>query len=97
MGGHTLWWLLSHCSVRQIVIKGRNTAYYYGCRECGQSRDFLHVPGQVIAVLDSTMEAKTQPIDDDLRANYLQHRTIFDFDRVEIIQASDEDVERLVM
>jgi hypothetical protein len=32
-----------------------------------------------------------------LRVNWLLRRSLFDFDRVEIIQASDEDVERFVV
>jgi len=29
------------------------------------------------------------------RVNYLRHKTLFDFDRVEIVQASEYEVERL--
>ena len=32
-----------------------------------------------------------------LYVNWLQHRSLFDFDRVEIIQATDEEIERFVV
>jgi hypothetical protein len=70
--------------------------HYYGCRTCGRSRDFLKHPGEVVAVLDARMEALYQP-GEPLRVNWLTHRKLFDFDRVEIIQATDEDVERFAV
>ena len=32
-----------------------------------------------------------------MRANWLKYKTLFDFDMVEIINATDEDVERFVV
>ena len=32
-----------------------------------------------------------------LRINWLTHRSIFDFDRVELIRATDENIKRLAM
>jgi hypothetical protein len=69
---------------------------YYGCRVCGQSREFLEWP-KVVAVLDTTWAELYAQQDDQLRLNWLQRRTLFDFDRVEIIQASDEDVEHFAV
>ena len=94
---------------------------YYGCRICGQSREFLYCPQGVVAVLDSTwteeqscrgglphrvfslfasdspkIEEQAQE-DSLLRINWLARRELFDFDWVEIIQATDEDVERFAV
>jgi NADH-quinone oxidoreductase subunit J len=52
---------------------------------------------QIVAVLDAGWAEETQrPHKDLLRVNWLHRQTLFDFDRVEIVQASDEDVERFM-
>lgn len=52
---------------------------------------------RIIAVLDSTWAEETQrPGPDLLRVNWLRRKTLFDFDQVEIIQATDHQVEELV-
>jgi hypothetical protein len=68
----------------------------YGCRVCGQSREFLDCP-QVVAVLDTGWSEEQRRQKNSLRVNWLLHRSLFDFDQVEIIQATDEDVERFVI
>lgn len=70
---------------------------YYGCRACGQSREFLEEINQVVAVLDTAwLEVQLQQ-HDTLRINWLVRRSLFDFDRIEIIQATDEEVERFTV
>lgn len=52
---------------------------------------------RIIAVLDSTWAEETQrPNPDLLRVNWLRRKALFDFDQVEIIQATDHQVEELV-
>lgn len=71
------------------------TQTYYGCRTCKQGRDFLI--GELVAVLD---EGQTTPIltrNASVRVNWLTHKQPFDFDRVEIVQASDEAIERFAV
>ncbi|HRV96326.1 MAG TPA: NADH-quinone oxidoreductase subunit J [Anaerolineae bacterium] len=52
---------------------------------------------RIIAVLDSTWAEETQrPGPDLLRVNWLRRKTLFDFDQVEIIQATDPQVAELV-
>jgi hypothetical protein len=49
----------------------------------------------IVAVLDAGWAGETErPHRDLLRINWLQRQTLFDFDQVEIVRASDEDVER---
>ena len=71
---------------------------YYGCRLCHQSVDFQMWPEDgVIAVLDrKTQKRKTQN-NSQIRVNWLALRRLFDFDRVEITQATDEEVERFAV
>lgn len=68
---------------------------YYGCRRCGRSRDLLDV--RCIAVLDRQMRTDQVQKNGDLRVNWLTHRSLFDFNGVEIIHATDEEVERLAV
>jgi hypothetical protein len=70
---------------------------YYGCRVCGQSREFLEGVTQVVAVLDTEWTPSQAQQDHQLRVNWLERRALFDFDRVEIIRATDEDVERFAV
>jgi hypothetical protein len=70
---------------------------YYGCRRCGQSRTVLRWSGQITAVLDSRMTTERSEQAGVLRVNWLLRHDLFDFDSVEIIQASDEEVERFAV
>lgn len=53
---------------------------------------------KVVAVLDSAWDAESEREGDDLlRVNWLKRESLFDFDWIEIIRATDEDVERFTM
>ncbi len=88
--------LCPHCLVRfaarPISVPGPDLAYY-GCRVCGQSRDLLEWPGEVVAVLDKEMSEERAMVGNSLRVNWFVHHELFDFDRVEVVRASDEEVE----
>ncbi len=53
---------------------------------------------EIVAVLDSNWadESERRGVD-SLRINWLKREEVFDFDTIEIIQATDEDVERFTM
>jgi NADH-quinone oxidoreductase subunit J len=52
---------------------------------------------QIVAVLDAGWSEEAQRLHKDLlRVNWLRRQTLFDFDRVEIVQATDEDVEQFM-
>jgi len=70
---------------------------YYGCRACSQSREFLEGVKRVVAILDTTWPERQLRQKGTLRVNWLTRHTLFDFDRVEIIQATDQDVERFAV
>ena len=48
---------------------------------------------KIVAVLDADWPEESQRLHQDLlRVNWLRRQTLFDFDRIEIVDASDEDV-----
>jgi hypothetical protein len=84
------------CSSHSIPVADGTSIVYYGCRRCGRSHSFL--AGQVVAVLNAgSMSDTVRQQDDSVRINWLALRQPFDFDQVEIEQASDEDIERFAM
>jgi hypothetical protein len=50
-----------------------------------------------VAVLDASWGKVQAEEDGLLQVNWLIHRTLFDFDWIKIIQATDEDVERFAV
>ncbi|MBN1220348.1 MAG: hypothetical protein JXM69_15570 [Anaerolineae bacterium] len=93
--------LCPRCLVRfyanQVFVPGLPEFVYYGCRACGQGREFLEWTGDVVAVLDEKMETAYVEQEGVIRGNWLHYRSLFDCDWVEIIQATDEDVERFAV
>ncbi len=93
--------LCPHCLVRydarSVDVALGVSFTYYGCRVCGQSRDFLDLPRGTVAVLDNMWPDEQNKQDDLLQVNWLVRRTLFDFDWIEIINATDEDVERFAI
>jgi hypothetical protein len=64
------------------------------CIECRENTRPI-LADQVVAVLDANMQDDHTLADAVLRGNWLRRGGVFDFDRVEIVNASDRDVERL--
>jgi hypothetical protein len=87
---------LVRCAPVRISLPGPDL-HYYGCRSCGQNRDWVTWPGEVVAVLDRRMTADDVERDRAMWVNWSKRRAPFDFDRVEIGQASDEEVEALAV
>ncbi len=89
---------LTHFDRRSVALSWGISLTYYGCRMCGQSRSFFTCPQGVVAILDETRpKAYKDPKKRPLEINWLAYRSLFDFDRVEIIQADDETVERFAV
>ena len=80
---------------RKVRLSWLESITYIGCRMCGQSSSFLE--GQSVAVLDQQMSSSQIRQNGQIRINWLDKRTLFDFAAIEIVQASDEEVERLVV
>jgi hypothetical protein len=88
---------LARCHAHQVHLIWQPDLSFYGCRVCSQSREFLEGINHVVAVLDAVWpEAQCQQ-NGALRVNWLQRRSLFDFDQIEIIQASDEEVEHFAV
>jgi hypothetical protein len=79
--------LCQHCLCRMHAHPSHT-----GCRCCGQWQRFREVPA-VVAVLDRGMKGAETETDSTLRVNWLKRNGMFDFDRVEIIDAADYEVE----
>ena len=88
---------LVHCSPLEILLPQRPPIGYYGCRACGQSRAFRTWPDGVVAILDRDMTVERVEQNKQVRVNWLARRVLFDFGWIEIVQASDEDVERFAV
>lgn len=88
---------LIRCAELWIDLPWQRDITYYGCRRCGQSRRFIHCPHPVVAVLDNTWLADMTQETKWLRVNWFGLQIPFDFDSVEIINATDEDVERFAV
>lgn len=86
---------LTGCVTYEVSTGWWSSLTFYGCRTCRQSREFLK--GSLIAVLDSQMEAELVERQARVRVNWLRRRSLFDFHWVEIVQASDEEVERFAV
>jgi hypothetical protein len=86
---------LTGCAPYEVSTGWWSSLTFYGCRTCRQSREFLK--GSLIAVLDSQMEAELVERQERVRVNWLRRRSLFDFNWVEIVQATDEEVERFAV
>jgi len=84
---------LARCHTHWVTVPGQRPVAYYGCRSCRQTREFLFAPEGVVAVLDRRMSVPVLP-GRTLYVNWHARRAVFDFDRVEIRDADDDDVER---
>ncbi len=83
------------CGKNKVKLTGNQSLTFYGCQRCYQSREFIARPAQIVAVLDANMQAGQKQTEkgEVLWVNWLDRKTLFEFDRVEIIQATDEEVE----
>ncbi len=88
---------LVHCHAHWLDRARQPDLSYYGCRYCRRSYGLLDCPEGIVAVLDASWLERYKKQDDVVYANWLMHRAVFDFDRVEIIRATDEDVERFAV
>lgn len=81
----------------ELDLPGSGTIAYYGCPRCRQSHDFRTWPGGVAAVLDRRPGHEKVEAGGQIRVNWLLRRELFDFDWVEIVRATDEEVERFAV
>jgi hypothetical protein len=67
------------------------------CPVCDRAAKLVFGVREVVAVLDGSWGEERALAEGVLRVNWLQRRTLFDFDRVEIVAAADEEVERFLI
>jgi hypothetical protein len=92
-------WVCTRCFSRchAFHLLWNPLSSYYGCRACKRSYGLAYSPQGIVCVLEADWREKYGQQDKLLRVNWLMVRTIFDFDYVEIIQATDEEVERFAV
>jgi hypothetical protein len=88
---------LTRCAAHSIPLKWQPDIPFYGCRVCRRSWGLHYCPAGIVAVLDHSWTKKYELEVDVLRVNWLEYRTMFDFDCVEIVQATDEEAERFAV
>ncbi|MCP4367111.1 MAG: hypothetical protein GY797_03195 [Deltaproteobacteria bacterium] len=83
------------CGKNKVKLSWKQSLTFYGCQRCYQSRKFIERADQIVAVLDAEMKQQQKQAGKGkvLRVNWLKRKMLFEFDRVEIIKARDEDVE----
>ncbi len=90
-----------HCLTRFALLTPSDTAPThpsgYGCRTCRQSKDFLDWAGPLVAVLDNSMRTAMVEKGNALHVNWFSRQSLFDFEQVKIMQATDETVERFAV
>ena len=101
LAGRAEDFLCPECLVRvdknRVAAPRQRDFHYFGCRRCGRNHALEEWTGKVVAVLDAAMKEARVRDGDELRVNALAHGDVFDFDSVEIANATDEDVERFAM
>ncbi|NJN98063.1 MAG: hypothetical protein HC875_30275 [Anaerolineales bacterium] len=88
---------LMHYDTQRVYLTWQPDLSFYGCRNCHQSRSHQVWPEGIVLVLDTDMAVTRVERNSSLYVSWFQHCELFDFDRVEIIQASDEEVERFAV
>ena len=89
---------LVQCGTHSINNSGRGSTVYYGCQRCGQSQQFIDLDKcQVVAELNNQSTVGQYQYNSVLRVNWLIQRKLFYFDKIEIIRATDEEVERFAV
>jgi len=83
------------CGKNKVKLTWKQSLTFYGCQMCYQSQTFIDRPAQIIAVLDADIKLRQRQNrkGEVLWVNWLTRKTVFEFDRVEIIKATDEEVE----
>lgn len=70
---------------------------WFACRACGRVAGFMPGVPALIAVLDDKWYDDVSNSAGTVRVNWFRRRALFDFDRVEILSASDYEVENLLV
>ena len=87
---------LTGFQVHRSDLNWPDVVTYCGCRTCHQSNLFYSAE-TVVAVLDRQMESDIFQSEQTLNVNWLQRRSLFDFEAVEIRRAEDKDAEQFAM
>jgi len=82
--------------VRQpYAIAGQRSIQVIACRRCQHTTEVTFNVCEVVAVLDAALCQAYAHLGGVVYVRWLQRETLFDFDRMEIVRASEYEVERL--
>jgi HEAT repeat protein len=87
-------WLGEMLCTGCLVRPGKNPP---ACRACRRAAKLVFEVQQVVAVLDQKWSEEQTSAGGVVRGNWLVRRRLFDFDRVAILAAADEEVERFAI
>lgn len=103
LGNRAAFMLCSKCLFRSrpykvdlLELLDFEVIIYHGCRNCRQSWNFIECQ-KVIAILDNTLETEQFLQGGVLQVNWSVRRHLFDFDSIEIVSATDEEIERFAV
>ncbi len=94
-----------HCGKHRIDVPGGSAYDYYGCRSCGMSHHLIPKPKSLTLVLDESLGPDPVWRGSELRVNWLararaakyEGTELYDFDRVEIVSATETDVDHFLV
>ncbi len=87
---------LTRCTPHRVRLPWVTSFSYYACRICHKSYNLM-IYELVTAIFYQQKEHLQEQQNQQLSINWLRYRALFDFDRIFIKQASDEDIERFVV
>jgi len=95
-------YLLCRLCLTRFILKTYNVNKYNiakipVCRSCGKAGTGIFRIENVISVLDTEMKENLTKENDTVLVNWFQGDSLFDFNRVEIISATDYDVEKFII
>lgn len=85
---------LTRFEKKKTKLQGIGTLHLVVCRACGKASHAMFGVQEVVAVLDEKMAEEIVHTDGIVRVNAMKRETLFDLERVEIINASDDDIHR---
>ena len=99
LGAEPKNWLCLRCFIRcdAHYLSWKQILIYYGCRACRRSWGLIYWPQDVICTLGSDWIETYRQHNNRFQVNWFKHQTLFDFDNIEIIEATDEEVERFAV
>jgi hypothetical protein len=86
-----------YCHELEILLLDELLTHYYGCRDCGRTQPLQSNLKPITVVLDDRASQLQDETEQQLRVYWFGHSRPFDFEAIEIIRATNEEIERFAM